>query len=304
MQLPRPASEPGPGQALAAGEVEAGDPGLTLAAWRRAGLHRFDPVRFRFIEALARRAAERIASQPAGQPVDKPVERTADKPAERTVEQTAGERLAQQVQQVLQVKLASLMAAYGQAQAQAQAHAQERVEHALARLPAAADTLRASLAGGDFKAVHRLIAALEDPAPVGLLADLVHRLDGQFSQPAAGRQVDPARTPAVVTGGPPVDLKAVQAFRSTWARLSVDQQLTRSLARIPEQAGPLNSQRLVLRSLQLMRDVSPAYLGRFMSYVDALLWLDEAGAPAAPAPAAAPRGDADKKRKPGRGRAG
>lgn len=300
MQPPRPVSEPGPGQALAAGAVEAGDPGLTLAAWRRAGLHRFDSVRFRFIEALARRAAERLASQPAGQAVDKRAERTVD----QTAEQTAGARLAQQVQQVLQVKLATLMAAYGQAQAQAQVDAQERVEHALARFPAAADALRHSLAGGDFKAVHRLIAALEDPAPVGLLADLVHHVDGQFSQPAAGRQVDPSRTPGVVTGGPPVDLKAVQAFRSTWARLSVDQQLTRSLARIPEQAGPLNSQRLVLRSLQLMRDVSPAYLGRFMSYVDALLWLDEAGAPAAPAPSATPRGDADKKRKPGRGRAG
>ncbi len=271
------------------GEVEGGDPGLTLAAWRSAGLHRFDPVRFRFIEALARRAADRLASPPA--------EPLAGKPAD----QTAGERL---VQQVLQGKLASLMAAYGQAQAQAQAHAHERVERALARFPAAADALRPRLAGGDFKAVHRLIAALEDPAPVGLLAELVDHVDGQFSRPAPGRQVDPTRAPAVVTGGPPVDLKAVRAFRSTWARLSVDQQLTRSLARIPEQAGPLNSHLLVLRALQLMRDVSPAHLGRFMSYVDALLWLDEVGAPAAPAPAAMPRGDADKKRKPGRGRAG
>jgi hypothetical protein len=34
---------------------------------------------------------------------------------------------------------------------------------------------------------------------------------------------------------------------------------------------------LVLRSLGLMRDISPDYLNRFMGYVDTLLCLDEAG---------------------------
>jgi hypothetical protein len=34
---------------------------------------------------------------------------------------------------------------------------------------------------------------------------------------------------------------------------------------------------LVLRSLGIMRDVSPDYLNRFMNYVDTLLCLDQAG---------------------------
>jgi hypothetical protein len=34
---------------------------------------------------------------------------------------------------------------------------------------------------------------------------------------------------------------------------------------------------LVLRSLGIMRDVSPDYLNRFMAHVDALLCLDQAG---------------------------
>ena len=50
------------------------------------------------------------------------------------------------------------------------------------------------------------------------------------------------------------------------------------LAKVPENAGPLNSQHLVHRSLTLMRDLSPEYLNRFMSYVDALSWLDQANA--------------------------
>ena len=61
---------------------------------------------------------------------------------------------------------------------------------------------------------------------------------------------------------------------------------------MPKNAAPLNSHHLVHRSLTLMRDLSPEYLDRFMSYVDALLWLDQANAP---------RGDSD--RKAGRGKA-
>jgi hypothetical protein len=38
----------------------------------------------------------------------------------------------------------------------------------------------------------------------------------------------------------------------------------------------MNSQHLVLRSLQRMRDIAPDYLQGFMSYVDALIWLEQA----------------------------
>jgi hypothetical protein len=34
---------------------------------------------------------------------------------------------------------------------------------------------------------------------------------------------------------------------------------------------------LVLRSLGLMRDLSPDYLNRFMGYVDTLLFLEDSG---------------------------
>jgi hypothetical protein len=37
----------------------------------------------------------------------------------------------------------------------------------------------------------------------------------------------------------------------------------------------MNSHRLVLRSLALMREISPDYLTRFTAYVDALLCLDQ-----------------------------
>jgi hypothetical protein len=73
------------------------------------------------------------------------------------------------------------------------------------------------------------------------------------------------------------ELKTARYFRSTWSRLSADKRLTQSLASVPPNAGPLHSQQLVHRALLLMRELSPAYLQRFMSQVDTLLWLEEAG---------------------------
>ena len=82
------------------------------------------------------------------------------------------------------------------------------------------------------------------------------------------------------------ELKSVAYFRDEWSKLSTEQQLMQTLAQAPENAGPMNSQHLVLRSLQVMRDIAPDYLHGFMSYIDALIWLEHA-APAKPAPARA-----------------
>jgi hypothetical protein len=44
----------------------------------------------------------------------------------------------------------------------------------------------------------------------------------------------------------------------------------------PQNAGPINSHMVSLRSLTLMRDISPDYLNRFMTYLDSLSCLDQA----------------------------
>lgn len=136
-----------------------------------------------------------------------------------------------------------------------------------------------------------------------VLADLQQRLAAAPAAPAptaatmAAGRVAPQRQPGplallVQQAGRPAaagtqpELRAVQQFGSTWARLRVDQHLVRAQAQQPENAGPLNSQRLALQTLQTLRGLSPAYLQRFMAHADALLWLEQAAsaAPAAPAP--------------------
>ena len=69
----------------------------------------------------------------------------------------------------------------------------------------------------------------------------------------------------------------IQLFRKQLSQISVQKQVTQAIAQAPQNAGPINSHMLVLRSLGLMRDISPDYLNRFMAHVDTLLCLDEAG---------------------------
>ena len=69
----------------------------------------------------------------------------------------------------------------------------------------------------------------------------------------------------------------IQAFKKQLSLISVQKQVTQAIAQAPQNAGPINSHMLVLRSLGLMRDISPDYLNRFMAHVDTMLCLDEAG---------------------------
>jgi Protein of unknown function (DUF2894) len=69
----------------------------------------------------------------------------------------------------------------------------------------------------------------------------------------------------------------VRQFRKQLGQIQVQKQVSQAIAQAPQNAGPINSHMLVLRSLGLMRDASPDYLNRFMAHVDTLLCLDEAG---------------------------
>lgn len=201
--------------------------GQRLQALRERGAGRGNPVRFAYLEALARRAAQQPAA--VRQPLIARIVREAEALAERQ--------------------------------------------------PAATSPDTGS------------------PPPASPLADLLaylgeHTLDAS-SFPSAGTAR--ARRLSQPKGGaaPATELKSVAYFRQTWSKLSTEQQLTQTLAQAPENAGPMNSQHLVLRALQAMRDLSPDYLQGFMSYVDTLIWLEQAN----PLKAAAARSGAGEEAK-------
>ena len=120
------------------------------------------------------------------------------------------------------------------------------------------------------------------------LAQLQARLAAQKKQhtPPIGRTPSPlsallrdmaapsAKRPLSPSGHGRMDNPRVAQFRQQLGKISVQKQVTQAIAQAPQNAGPINSHMLVLRSLGLMRDLSPDYLHRFMGYVDTLLFLD------------------------------
>ncbi|WP_281081683.1 DUF2894 domain-containing protein [Variovorax paradoxus] len=159
--------------------------------------------------------------------------------------------------------------------------------------------------GEDFeKAMPEAVAAAAQPLPRGALAELVEHIARQSplpeEAPAPSSGAVPIRASAANSAAAPAELKTMRYFRGTWSRLSADRRLTQSLAKMPENAGPLNSHHLVHRALILMRDLSPEYLNRFMTYVDTLLWVEQLQASQASAPAARAEGG----KKSGRGKSG
>ena len=78
-----------------------------------------------------------------------------------------------------------------------------------------------------------------------------------------------------VNAGGSQELKSVRHFRDTLQRQHADKLVTHALGDAPQDAGPLNPQKLALRSLAIMREISPAYLGHFVSYLDTLFWLEK-----------------------------
>jgi hypothetical protein len=230
----------------------APDPAATLAALRAAGAAQIDPVRLRYLEALARRSRH-----PPGD-----------------------------------ARLAALLADYTARLDKARSEADTLLARACKQFPDDADVLTALHASGHFAQLRQRIARLEAARRAPLLADLVTHIDQR-------KRADTPGTPASPTddADAPTDISSLAYFEKIWAELKVEQQLAEALAQAPENAGPLNSHLLALQSLKLMRDLSPGYLKRFVSYVDALLWLDQADNAGKPAPKSAAKGEKDKKRK-------
>ncbi|MFC7513736.1 DUF2894 domain-containing protein [Herbaspirillum sp. GCM10030257] len=219
-----------------------------IVSLRTAGADRFDPVRLHYIDVLAKRAMAHQGS----------------------------------VRRMLDAKLAKALAAFRERFEQAQCDAREAVGRNVQQYPHAASDLQALLDAGDFKGLRQFIATLKAREQCASLSALVHRLEHHSPESAesaytrAGTKFGMhaemhAETPSRTRS----ELKTIRKFRNTWSKLSADKQVAQALEQAPTNAGPINSHMLVLRSLALMRDISPDYLNRFMSYADTLLCLDQ-----------------------------
>jgi hypothetical protein len=214
-----------------------------LDAWRDGGADRVDPVRFRFLQAMARRAA------------------VLDGPA----------------RQLLDEKLAGHLNAYAQlldAETDANADAEPTAEPNTPPSAESDDDAPSALAG--------LLAYLADPGATPAPCENAADCAPTWNRDALGlRDAYP-------------DVQMLEYFRAVWSRVSADRQVRQSQQQVHKNAGPLNSNQLVHRALSLMREMSPGYLQQFLSYTDALMWMEQIHAATAPAPKDAARGAAKK----------
>ncbi|HYD95205.1 MAG TPA: DUF2894 domain-containing protein [Noviherbaspirillum sp.] len=171
------------------------------------------------------------------------------------------------VRRMLDARLGEALAAFKERFDQAQCDAREILDRSVQQYPQAAGDLQRLFAAGDFKGLRQLSATLQAREQGASLGALLRQLEQHAPETAEARAQGHA--------APRSELKTIRKFRNTWAKLSVDKQVAQALEQAPKNAGPINSHMLVLRSLALMRDISPDYLSRFMSYADTLLCLDQ-----------------------------
>ncbi|EKF74798.1 hypothetical protein A11A3_07238 [Alcanivorax hongdengensis A-11-3] len=212
-----------------------------LEALRQRGEDRFDPVRFHYLQALAQRLHQRQL------------------PARRQ-QQALGDGLQRYCRDL--------------------AEARARAEQAL---PDSGDShARALFDRHDYKAALR---QAQRPTPSSSpLAALLQQLvpppqadDGDDHSLSARLRAQEQRLGDIRPRPARGELKALRQLREARARQQRQARIERAINSTPSEAGPLNSHRLVTRSLETLREISPAYLNRFASYMETLMWLEKNG---------------------------
>lgn len=111
-------------------------------------------------------------------------------------------------------------------------------------------------------------------APLAALQVLSRRLKDQSAGPAPSLDTaDSSSEGAKRTGQPRQDLQAVKHYQQLFEKMAVERLLNKVMQEIPENAGPLNPERVVIRCLSALQDISPAYALRLLSYYESLICL-------------------------------
>jgi len=154
-----------------------------------------------------------------------------------------------------------------------------------ARLASQRDDVRAVLQARVCAAIDalgaRLPQAAQDLAPVALPEVMPRRARVPTPAKQPVRQPSLPRTSDAPDGAG--ELASVIRFRRAWNSGRAQERVAAAAARMPYNAGPLNSHMLVLQSLEMMRGLPGDYLRRFLTHVESLQWLETAQAQAASA---------------------
>ncbi len=240
---------------------------LQLTTLLQHEANRFDPIRFRYIETMACRAA--------------------------TLPQSAALIIEKKAQQALEN--------YQQDFNQAKTDALASTERISTRFPDAAKESQSLLSHNDFAAVKRLEAKLvRSEKQYANNRCALKTLTKQITQTASLSTESPKHRSFedflqqqeydIISSIPDTetqpgnqnnkrldDIPSVRRFRQSLEKISSEKRVVQAINEAPENPGPLNQHRLAIQSLSILRDLSPRYLSRFVSYTSTLQWLEQAG---------------------------
>ena len=228
----------------------------TLASLQQQAADKFDPARFQHIANLHSKA------------------------------DNATDNVAELLLNKVQTALASYQQDYQEALEKAQANVTAIIENQAE----AKTTAQALLAAGELQELALLkekLAQQTKPSPLAELNDYINQelanntlveqpkslsdVLNQFEQTAIKRH---QRVPKKKKDSN--ELKAFNSFKQFKEKYDTDKLVEQMITERPDHLGPLNPQMLLLKSLESMRDLSPQYLSRFITYIDTLLKLEDA----------------------------
>ncbi len=233
-----------------------------LTLLMESGANCFDPVRFSYIESLARRSV--------------------------------GKSVA--VCRLIEVKIIKALADYQNLFDRACADAENIVIRVSSEYPDSADKISELYKGCDFNGVQRLAGKLDRDNGRRIFSALMEMLvqngittsenDAQLSFNDLMRMQEDEAVKSFANfptsegqekSEDRWELRVLRHFKELRAKRYSDKLVTSAIKERPEDPGPLNTQMLATHTLSVMRNLSPAYLNRFVSYIDTLLWLKHAG---------------------------
>ncbi len=218
---------------LSSGSTTSAELAAIIESLLEQGADSFDPIRFRYIESMIKRASEQR----------KLVAQIIEKKARKALDDYQNDFLVKSKTE--------------------QNNAIKRVEK-----PQKQDV--------EISEVRADLVALTQYLDQGKSHDDKGISEGSFTNVLRQQESDVVQSFAGTATGQKREPNAIRLYRESWIKQNSDRLVMQSVKNGPEDPGPLNSQMLVIQSLSTMRGLSPDYLNRFVSYVDTLLWLEQA----------------------------
>jgi len=235
---------------------------IKIAEMEATGAHRYDPVRFSYIQSMARRGFGKSGS----------------------------------AYTVIERKALAALAEYQKNLESSRMEAAQIVNHVCAVFPGAEINIRRLFKDNEFKKVlllGRKLDRQQRETSLSALKNQIGRFASGFEEKNNPLSVDDLlrqqeRDVVAAIGNLPegeepaqqaekTELRSLKHFKETMVKLNSDRLVKRSIQDLPENAGPHNSQMLATHSLSALRQISPNYLHRFVSHINTLIWLKLAG---------------------------